>query len=92
MFDARTVGMFNAKRGVAARGRNTPVNDTGAWLDVSAETGPKKKKEWAPVGVVCAGKEAGFASGKIRCFPIPIGQAQHGGLGEAARQAPGYSE
>ncbi|KAK2827533.1 hypothetical protein Q7C36_018459 [Tachysurus vachellii] len=73
-------------RSVAARGRDTFVYDMGAWFDVSAGTSPKK--EWAPVGVVCAGKEAGFATGKIRCFPIPIGKAQHGGLGEAARRRP----
>lgn len=55
---------------VAAGGRSTAVSDMGAWFDVNAETSPKK--EWAPVGVVCAEKEAGFASGKILCFPIPF--------------------
>lgn len=78
--------IFNATRSVAARGRDTPVDDMGAWFDVSAGTSPKK--EWEPVGVACAGKEAEFATGKICCFPIPIGKAQHGGLGEAARQRP----
>ncbi|TSK72024.1 hypothetical protein Baya_3008 [Bagarius yarrelli] len=40
------------------------------------------------VGVVCAGKEAESSTGKIRCFPILIRTAQHGGLGEAARLRP----